>query len=166
MLPPQTNFAFIDSQNINLEIKKLGWNLDWKKFRIYLKEKYGVANAFLFLGYMEENRNLYQSLRKSGYVIVFKETLKNHDGTVKGNCDAELVLQAMIEYDNYEKAVIVTGDGDFACLVRYLLKMIKLERVLVPNENAYSILLKRNAPQSIDFLNKLRKRLEYMKSTQ
>jgi len=41
--------------------------------------------------------------------------LKN--GKVKGNCDAELILQAMIDIDKYEKAVLVSSDGDFACLI-------------------------------------------------
>jgi uncharacterized LabA/DUF88 family protein len=47
-------------------------------------------------------------------------------GKVKGNVDAELVLHAMIEYPNYDKALIVTGDGDFFCLVEYLIKQDKL----------------------------------------
>lgn len=37
-----TNYAFIDGQNLNLGIKSLGWKLDFKKFRIYLEEKYAV----------------------------------------------------------------------------------------------------------------------------
>jgi hypothetical protein len=43
------NYAFIDSQNVNLAIRDQGWKLDWKRFRIYLKEKYGVTKAFLFI---------------------------------------------------------------------------------------------------------------------
>ncbi len=36
------NFAFIDSQNLNLSIRALGWRLDFRRFRVYLKEKYEV----------------------------------------------------------------------------------------------------------------------------
>lgn len=32
-------FAFIDSQNLNLGVKSQGWSLDFKKFRLYLKNK-------------------------------------------------------------------------------------------------------------------------------
>jgi uncharacterized LabA/DUF88 family protein len=39
----------------------------------------------------------------------------------------------MIDLDNYERAVIVTSDGDFGCLVRYLYEKGKLERVLSPS---------------------------------
>ena len=46
-----TVYAFIDSQNLNLGIRSLGWNLDFKRFRVYLKDKYDVKKAFLFIGY-------------------------------------------------------------------------------------------------------------------
>jgi uncharacterized LabA/DUF88 family protein len=92
-----------------------------------------VTHAFLFIGYIYENQDLYTSLQKDGYILIFKPTLKLPDGRVKGNVDAELVLHAMIEYDNYDKALIVTGDGDFYCLVDYLVKKDKLLKLMVPN---------------------------------
>jgi len=45
----ENNYAFIDSQNLNLGIKSLGWKLDFVKFRRYLREKYGVVTAYLFI---------------------------------------------------------------------------------------------------------------------
>ena len=111
------NYAFIDSQNLNLGVKSQGWKLDFARFRKYLKERYGVEKAFLFIGFVEGNQSLYTYLQESGYICIFKPTLVYKDGTIKGNCDAELVLHTMIEYPNYEKAVIVSGDGDFFCLV-------------------------------------------------
>lgn len=167
MQKPLKNYAFIDSQNVNLGIRGLGWKLNWRKFRIYLKEKYGIETAYMFIGYIEENQDLYASLQKYGYILIFKEILKNKDGFVKGNCDAEMVLQAMIDYKKYEKAVIVSGDGDFACLVRHLKKQKKLEKVLVPNMTRYSALLKKAAAnEHLDFMNNLKKKLSYKKSTQ
>ena len=136
------NYAFIDSQNLNLAIRGLGWRIDWKRFRVYLREKYGVENAYLFIGYIEGNNRLYASLQEAGFICIFKPTLKYKDGTTKGNCDAELVLQTMIEYQNYQKAVIVTGDGDFHCLVKYLVEQSKLETLLIPDRHRYSALLK------------------------
>lgn len=166
MQKPLKNYAFIDSQNVNLGIKELGWKLDWKKFRIYLKEKHAVGTAYMFIGYIEENQDLYRSLQKSGYILIFKEILKNKDGFVKGNCDAELVLQAMIDFKKYKKAVIVSGDGDFSCLVRHLKKQTKLEKVLVPNIFKYSALLKKAAAnEHLDYMNNLKSKLAYMKST-
>lgn len=164
MLKPQTNCAFIDSQNLNLSIRSLGWNLDFRKFRIYLKEKYGIAKAFLFIGFIEGNNDLYTALQDAGFICIFKPTLKYKDGTTKGNCDAELVLQAMIEYPNYEKAVIVTGDGDFYCLVKHLIDKEKLEAVIIPDELKFSALLKRDEVKPyLRYMNDLKNRLEYKK---
>jgi len=141
-LVKENNFAFIDSQNLNLSIQELGWKLDHKKFRTYLREKYGVTKAFLFIGFISGNNDLYAALQEAGFVCIFKPTLIYKDGKTKGNCDAELVLQAMIEFGEYDKAVIVTGDGDFYCLVKYLLEQEKLKVVLIPNRMKFSALLK------------------------
>lgn len=159
----RNNYAFIDSQNVNLAIKAQGWKLDWTRFRVYLREKYAVTQAFLFIGYVEGNNELYASLQSAGFICIFKPTLTYKDGTTKGNCDAELVLQAMIEYSNYEKAILVTGDGDFYCLVKHWLENEKLERVLIPNYFRYSALLKRFGRKQLSFMNDLRGKLEYIK---
>jgi len=161
MKKPLRNYAFIDGQNLNLGIQELGWKLDFERFRIYLREKYGVKTAYYFIGYIKQNESLYTALKIAGYKLVFKEVLTYLDGETKGNCDAELVLQAMIDYDKYEKAVIVSGDGDFACLVRYLNVQGKLKRVLAPNIYKYSALLKKAAERHLDFMNDLKERLEY-----
>jgi uncharacterized LabA/DUF88 family protein len=157
------NYAFIDSQNVNLAIRALGWKLDFKRFRVYLREKYAVEKAFLFVGYVEGNNDLYVSLQDAGFLCIFKPTLTYKDGTTKGNCDAELVLHAIIEYKNYEKAIIITGDGDFYCLVKYLLENDKLERVLIPNLFKYSAFLKRFGRKRLSFMNDLKNKLGYKK---
>lgn len=158
------NYALIDSQNLNLNIRNQGWILDFQRFRVYLKEKYGVSKAFLFIGYIEENKKLYNFLERVGYACIFKPVLEYKTGEVKGNCDAELVLQAMIEYPKYEKAVVVTGDGDFHCLVKYLFEKKKLEAVLIPNRLKFSALLKFKVFRPyLRFLNDLRGKLAYKK---
>jgi uncharacterized LabA/DUF88 family protein len=156
----QNNYAFIDSQNLNLSIRDQGWVLDFKKFRTYLKDKYGITKAFLFIGYIHENQDLYTALQEFGYILVFKPTLKLPEGKVKGNVDAELVLQAMIEFNNYEKALIVTGDGDFHCLVKYLLKKEKLLKLMIPNRRKYSSLF-RKMMSHIVFMNNLKRKLAF-----
>ncbi len=163
MQPRENNYAFIDSQNLHLGIEDQGWRLDYRRFRIYLTEKYGVAKAFLFLGYIPKNMRLYTALRDYGYKIIFKPVLLHHPDGVKGNVDAELVLQAMHEYPNYDKAVIISGDGDFYCLVKYLFERGKLARLIAPDKYKYSVLLRRAIPRTfgVTFLNDSRKRLEY-----
>jgi uncharacterized LabA/DUF88 family protein len=137
------SYAFIDSQNLHLGIHSLGWELDYRKFRLYLKNKYNVAQAFLFIGYVAENQILYSRLQQAGFVLIFKPVVKFTAGNrqiVKGNVDAELVLHAAaIEFENYDKAVIVTNDGDFACLLRYLNDKDKLHRIITPNTRYSSL---------------------------
>lgn len=139
----QNNYAFIDSQNLNLSIQWQWWRLDWKRFRVYLQDKYKIKKAFLFIWYIPWNQTLYTFLQEIWYIIVFKPTLELKDGKVKWNVDAELVLHTMIEYKNFEKAVIITWDGDFYCLVDHLVGNNKLFKILIPNKNRYSSLLKK-----------------------
>lgn len=157
----QTNYAFIDGNNLHLTMVNLGWNPDYKRFRVYLSEHYGVGKAYYFIGYVPEMSDLYISLQSCGFVLVHKPVLKLKNGKVKGNVDAELVLQAMIDYNDYEKAVIVTGDGDFYCLVHYLRRMGKIEAILAPSKAGCSHLLKKAAGSRIAFMDNLRGKLEY-----
>lgn len=147
-----TIYAFIDSQNLNLGTSKdiykgkrkiySGWKLDFKKFRKYLTDKFRVSKAFLFIGYIRQNEKLYKTLLSFGYEVVFKPTVKDGQGKPKGNVDAELVLYAAaIEYTKYNKAIIVSGDGDFYCLHKYLEKNGKLLRIVIPNNKSESSLL-------------------------
>jgi len=161
MTNQENNYAFIDGQNLYLAIQSLGWKLDYKKFRVYLTEKYQVQKAYMFMGFVQANRELYNFLQSVGFVLVFKPILEYPQGRVKGNCDAELVLQAMIDYSEYEKAVIVTGDGDFYCLVNHFLAKHKLAKLLIPNQQRYSQLLRRFPSQYLAFVSDLQVKLEY-----
>ena len=134
----QNNYAFIDGNNLYLGAKDQNIKLDYGKFRKYLRSKYKVGKAFLFIGYTQANTLLYSELQRAGFILVFKPTIPYVDEatgerTMKGNVDAELVLHAAaIERDNYDRAVLVTGDGDFACLARYLEECDKLLKIITP----------------------------------
>ena len=137
----KNNFAFIDSQNLNLSIRNQNWELDFAKFFQFLKNKFRTSKQFIFIGYIEKNKKLYSALENIGYNLIFKPTV-DLAGRTKGNVDAELVLHSMIEFVNYDKAVIVSGDGDFYCLVDYLRTENKLEKLVIPNKYSYSSLLR------------------------
>lgn len=179
------NYAFIDSQNLNVGVQKYGWKMDWVKFRKFLQDKYGVTKAFMFIGYVPEFENMYQQLHEAGYMIVLKPTYdmtrprpeqekietgnvksegedkKNEEEKrpVKGNVDADLVLWVMKELPNYEKAVVVSGDGDFYSLVEYLDEQGKLLKILAPNAQ-YSGLFNRYESY-VERLDKSRQELAY-----
>lgn len=163
------NSAFIDSQNLNLGTQRAGWKMDWRKFREYLRKEYGVSQAYMFIGYMSENEQLYEYMHDLGYLVVLKPTVDvttssdskddKDKPVIKGNVDADLVLYAMKELPNYDKAVIVSGDGDFLGLIEYLEEQGKLEHILTPNWQ-YSSLFK-PFESKIFRLDQKRKQLTY-----
>lgn len=150
-------YAFIDSQNLNLGVQKVGWKMDWRKFRSYLQTEHNVSKAYMFIGYMPEYEQMYEQLHEAGYLIVLKPTVgmnltaeekaklatdeQRKSALTKGNIDAELVLYAMKEMPNYQQAIIVSGDGDFYCLAEYLTAKKRLKAIMTPNRQ-YSSLLK------------------------
>ena len=79
-----TNYAFIDSQNINLGVQELSWKLDWRRFRVHLEETYRVAEAYLFISYMPEYSRMYTALQRYGYVLIFKPVMHGKGGKTKG----------------------------------------------------------------------------------
>jgi uncharacterized LabA/DUF88 family protein len=173
-------YAFIDSQNLNLGVQRMGWKLDWRKFRQFLSDKFNVTKAYMFIGYMSENESMYEYMHELGYLVVLKPTVdvkvlhqtasealeiipvketEEQKPMIKGNVDAELVLYAMKEFTYYDKAVIVSGDGDFFSLAEYLNEQKKLANILTPNWQ-YSSLLKSFEPQIVR-LDQLRRKLAY-----
>ena len=165
MKQKENNYAFIDSQNLNLGIQKLGWKLDYQKFKVYLAEKYGVKKAYMFIGFVVLNQSLYDRLQEAGFILEFKPTIPDADGKIKGNIDADLVLRATFGLNDYDKAVIVSSDGDFYSLVQHLYEKNKLKVVLSPDEENCSNLLKQTAKEKIWFMNNLRDKLEYKKKS-
>ncbi len=162
----QVVYAFIDSQNLNLGIRSEGWKLDFLKFRRFLKDTYRVEKAYLFIGQMPENQQLYFYLQNAGYILIFKPTqhyFKNGKKSTKGNVDAELVLYSAARlFSEYDEAIIVSGDGDFVCLYEYLEENSKLGKILVPNKKKYSKLL-RPYINKIDYVNTKKNKLENKK---
>ena len=144
MIKKENNFAYIDGANLHKGIADLGWKLDYKRFRLWLNNKYQIKRAYLFLGLVPRYKDLYTHLQEVGFTLVFKETVYGEDGKVKGNCDADLVLQvARDTYENkFERAVIVSSDGDYASLIKFLQEKNKILAILSPS-NHCSVLLKR-----------------------
>jgi len=151
----ENNLAYIDGANLHAGISGFGWKLDYRRFRVWLFEKYGVKNAYIFIGLIPKYKDLYKYLQEYGFTLVFKEVVYDGNGKPKGNCDADLVLQSTCDtYENkFDKAVIVSSDGDYAGLIKFLKGRGKLRTILSPHsKDTCSILLKRtNAP--IAYLN-------------
>lgn len=142
------NLAYIDGANLYNGSKELELRLDYKKFRVWLTEKFKVSRAYLFIGLVARNKDLYERLQEAGYTLVFKETVYATDGKIKGNCDADLVLH--VARDSYEgnlgQAVLVSSDGNYSSLVKFLIEKDHFRTIISPS-NKCSILLRRiNCP--------------------
>jgi uncharacterized LabA/DUF88 family protein len=160
--PKENNYAFIDGANLHRGLQALGWNLDYKKFRIWLTDKFSITRAYIFLGNIPKYGNLYAHLQECGYTLIFKEVVYDGDGKAKGNCDADLVLKVVQEYyeGGYDNALIVSSDGDYASLVTFLLNKNKLKTILSPaNEKKCSVLLKRTGAR-ISYIDNQRSHIE------
>ena len=152
--------AYIDASNLRFWVAQSGWMLDYKNFRSWLRDKFGVTKAILFMGLIPEYAHLYNYLQDIGYEIVFRPTLTSKDGKTKGNVDGELILQIVTDYyeSRLEKAILVSWDGDYHCIVEFL-KQRKLSITIVSPNRAYlSYLLKKTWVPIVmldDFQNKL-----------
>lgn len=135
-------FAYIDESNLFLSFKLINTKISYKKLAIFLKEKYKVSECFIFVGYTKKNDFVYSKMIEAGFKVIYKDVTD-----FKGNCDCELVLQVMRDYyeNKFTEAIILTGDGDFACLVRFLNEKKVLARVIAPRSSRCSIFLKRVA---------------------
>ena len=149
-------FAYIDGANLYEGIKNLGKNVDYGLFRKWLTWKYRVDKAYIFIGYIPQKESLYDYLKASGFILVFKETICQK-GVIKGNADAEMVLQSVKDFyeEHTEEAIVISGDGDFSCLVDFLQEKNVLKTLIIPNKKYSSYLLRKKTVSKV-FLDDIR----------
>ncbi len=144
---------YIDGNNLYRSAKELGFKIDYRKFRGWLGQKYCPNFVYLFVGFIAERIKFYEYLRKYGYVLIFKQTVSVGE-KIKGNCDAELILRNVIDFytESFTSCILITGDGDFGCLVEFLRDKQSIHCLIAPDRNKCSFLL-RNKNIEITFLN-------------
>ncbi len=162
MKKEENNYCFIDGQNLYRGLK---WKMDYKKFRIYLKDKYNISKAYYFLGFKEKENSLYEKLQEAGFILVFNIKGENLKSNKKGNIDTNLVFYMMKKYieDDFSKAILVSGDGDFKMVVDYFLEKNKFKKILLPNIKFASALYRKDKTLAESYLvrlDDLRKKLE------
>jgi uncharacterized LabA/DUF88 family protein len=103
-------------------------------------------------------------LKKVGYIVRAKEISSVYDNTeakckLKCNADVEITVDALDKINEYEEAILVSGDSDFVKLVKYL-KGKNKKVTAIAMRDRFSNQLKKAANRSI-YLNGLRKEIEY-----
>lgn len=119
--------VFIDAANVIYSLKDLGWQVAYKKLQKYFKENCKLVDIYFYYSTHKDNTrqaNLLAMLTRKGFKVVFKEVkiikLKNGQFIYKGNCDVELVIDAIDSLAKYDTAVLLSGDSDFRALVKYI----------------------------------------------
>lgn len=168
-----SNVAFIDGQNLHLGTtdREKPWSVDHVRFRRYLREKYKIDEAYYFLGYTSAaEQDLYDNLQKAGFILNFKEHPATLKSDKKGNIDSDIIFSLMrklIDNEPFDKAFIVSGDGDYKKLVDFLIKKEKFGKMLFPNKGFASSLYELLGSEYYDFLDSpdIKAKIEYARSS-
>jgi uncharacterized LabA/DUF88 family protein len=154
-------FVYIDGANLEKGVMKTSWKLDLERFFVWLKEKHNADSVYFFVGFLAHCQERYKTLQKIGYKLIFKETYRTAEKKIKGNCDAELILKAVSEtYEmNIDRGVLVSGDGDFSCLIDFWKTKNVEARIVAPNRNFCSLFLRRKNV-SLTYLEDLQAKCE------
>lgn len=165
------NEAFIDGQNLHFGTTHSdpSWKVDVVKFREYLRRKFGVERAYYFLGCFDDDlQDMYTGLQDAGYTLVFRKHRREVASHKKGNVDTDIVYYIMFKLyrrENIDKIILVSGDGDYYRMVKFLRDEGKLGRILFPaRKNAsglYQLIEQRYRIYLDD--KDIRKKIEYKK---
>jgi len=144
------NISYIDGQNLHLGTTKRDpvWQIDLQKFRVFLTERYGVKKAYYYLGYVQDEQQyqtLYEAIQDAGFILVFRKHNAAMKGTKKGNVDADIIFSVMkriYKQEDFDKVVLVSGDGDYRMLVDFLIEENKFIKILFPKQRYASSLYK------------------------
>lgn len=135
-------YAFIDSQNLYRAVTEIGEKIDYRRFRLWLTNKYKIDRAFMYFGHMEKNQGLYNHLKRCKFELMFRD-VEHHEGRVKANVDIFLTIDVLEKLNDFNNAFIVTSDGDFFDLTEKLKREGKFGGVISPAASSHcSSLLK------------------------
>lgn len=156
---------FIDAANVIYSLRSLKWKIDYKKLQRYFQKYFNLVDIYFYFAYRKESggqRNLLEMLSRKGFKLRIKEVkfIKVNRNTVimKGNCDVELTIDMIALLRKYDTAVLMSGDSDFAALVKFVQKRGK-KVIVISTRGHISKELIENADKFIYF-NKFKRNWE------
>lgn len=166
----ERNIAFIDAQNLHLWTSSEKWKIDFNKFRIYLRDKFKVDEAYFFLWFLDEDQQkLYKNVQKAWFIVEFREHSSHMKWLKKWNVDVDIVFEIMkrlIEEDDFDKIVLVTWDWDYIKMVKYLMEKDKFKKILFPNKHYSSLYKQLQDKHSINLsLKDIKMKIRYKKKS-
>jgi len=134
--------------------------IDLKKLIGYLKRKQ-INNEKVIA-----RIKFYLKLAEFGYLLKLKPVKIFHepDGRIskKANCDVDMTFDLMRCIKDYSDVLILSGDGDFAIVLKYLMKIGKKVTVLARGERTARDIRQLVGGDFRDF-GRLRKEIEFIK---
>lgn len=89
-----------------------------------LKNKELNEAEIILIGRHLQRVRFYLKLKQFGYNLFLKpvKMYEQEDGTTrrKANCDVDMAFHLMKEKDNFERIIVLSGDGDFLPVLKYL----------------------------------------------
>lgn len=134
--------VFIDDANMFHTQREVGWQVDWRKFKIFLEEKFKVKFIKYYRGVYPKNEKITKNirekhqlyvriLRRVGFEVVHRNLKKIYINKKKTKFIYRCDFDAEIGFDIAENlklvdlVILVSGDSDFVCLARKLVDQNK-----------------------------------------
>lgn len=121
--------VFIDVANIIYSLRDLGWRMDYKKLQQYFKKHCRLIDIYFYYSTHKDNpgqANLLEMLARKGFKLVVKEVkvikINRQERIYKGSCDVELTIDMIDTMPAYDTAILMSGDSDFAAVIKYVQK--------------------------------------------
>lgn len=127
MNSPERVAVFIDGANLYAATKALEFDVDYRKLLTELKSWGRLVRVFYYTAVVDDDefssiRPLLDWLDYNGFTVVSKtaKTFTDDSGRrrLKGNMNIELAVDALELAPHIDRAVIFSGDGDFARVVK------------------------------------------------
>lgn len=156
------NIMYIDSQNVHKAIEMMWWIIDRDKFYNYSNEKFNLDKIKFFVWYLEKHQKFYDKLNDIWYELIFKKAAILSNWLAKWNVDIDIAISSLIDFYEHDlwKAYLFTWDWDFNTLVELFHTKWILWRVLIPNRQYASSLLKKAAWPNIQSIQDIKFLLE------
>ena len=129
--------------------------------RKFLSGKLSQADQLPIIKYIARTK-FFKKLDQFGYKLRLKPTKVFYNGThsvKKANCDVDLTFDLMKYISQYDEVVILSGDGDFAPVLEYLLRKGKRLHFLARSERTAREIRQLAGSKFMDF-NYLREQLK------
>lgn len=175
-MPGYNNYAYIDGANLHYTYENIDWDVDYQRLLVYLRKKLNVNVAYYFIGKTDNNKDLYTKLDSYGYTVKLKEPspyitaddvcpycnniIQPAMQRYKADVDSYLTMQLMLDWDFFDKAILISSDGDYDEVIKRLIPRDKLKLVFAPCKSGCSWLLKSCARGRIAFIDEYRSELE------